>query len=274
MFVQHALTFKQRVGVIPVAIDANTTHGCETEMKLIAAQIFPVPGEYEKNIAKHIEVIHMAAGQGGNLVVFPELSLTGYEPRLAKALAVHPSDSRLDEFQRLSDRYGILIAVGAPTQGSKGTEISMISFQPGRERTSYSKQHLHSDELPFFTPGTRKLVLRQAEVVLAPAICYESLQPWHAEEAAESGAQVYLASVAKSERGTASANRHYPIIAKKHSMTVVMANCLGPADDFVAAGCSAIWDSQGEMVCSADAVQEALVVYDIKTGDASIIKLA
>ncbi|OQR31721.1 carbon-nitrogen hydrolase family protein [Pseudomonas sp. Bc-h] len=244
------------------------------EMKLIAAQILPVPGEYEENIAKHVDLIHMAAGQGANLVLFPELSLTGYQPGLAEALAVDPSDSRLDEFQRLSDRYGMLIAVGAPTRGAKGTEISMISFQPGLERTSYSKQYLHAEELPFFTPGTRRLVLRQADVVLAPAICYESLQPRHAEEAAESGAQVYLASVAKSERGTASANRHYPMIAKKHSMTVVMANCVGPADDFVAAGCSAVWNSQGERVCSADAVQEALVAYDIKTGDASIIKLA
>jgi predicted amidohydrolase len=215
------------------------------EMKLIAAQILPVPGGYEKNIAKHIDIIHMAANQGANLVLFPELSLTGYEPRLAEGLAVHPSDSRFDEFQRLSDQYGMLIAVGAPTNGSQGIEISMISFQPGLERTCYSKQHLHSDELPFFTPGTRKLVLRQAD----------------------------LASVAKSQRGTASAHSHYPMIAKKHSMTVVMANCVGAADDFIAAGGSSIWNSDGEIVCSADAVQEALVAYDIRTGEASIFSL-
>lgn len=242
-------------------------------MKLIAAQILPVPGEYEKNISRHIDVIHLAASQSANLVLFPELSLTGYEPRLAEVLAVHPSDSRFDEFQRLSDRYGMLIALGAPTKGAKGTEISMISFQPGLERTCYSKQHLHPDELPFFTPGTRKRVLSQAGFVLAPAICYESLQPSHAEEAAEYGAQVYLASVAKSERGTALANSHYPMIAKKHSMTVVMANCVGPADDYVAAGCSSIWNSHGDLVCSADAVNEALVAYDTQTGEASVYSL-
>lgn len=242
-------------------------------MKLIAAQILPVPGEYEKNISRHIDVIHLAASQSANLVLFPELSLTGYEPRLAEVLAVHPSDSRFDEFQRLSDRYGMLIAVGAPTKGAKGTEISMISFQPGLERTCYSKQHLHPDELPFFTPGTRKRVLSQADFVLAPAICYESLQSSHAKEAAEYGAQVYLASVAKSERGTALANSHYPMIAKKHSMTVVMANCVGSADDYVAAGCSSIWNSHGELVCSADAVNEALVAYDTQTGEASVYSL-
>lgn len=242
-------------------------------MKLIAAQIRPVPGEYEKNIARHIEIIHVAAGKGATLVLFPELSLTGYEPELAEALAVDPGDSRFDDFQKLSDQHDILIAVGAPTRGSKGTEISMITFQPGRERASYSKQHLHADELPFFTPGTQPCVLSHGGVVMAPAICYESLQPIHAEHAAASGAQVYLASVAKSARGVASANSHYPMIAKQHSMTVVMANCIGAADNFVTAGCSAIWNRQGDVVCSADATQEALVVYDMRTGEARVFGL-
>lgn len=242
-------------------------------MKLVAAQIRPVPGDYEKNIARHIEIIHVAADQGAGVVLFPELSLTGYEPGLAEALAVDPGDSRFDEFQTLSDQYGMLIAVGAPTKGAQGTEISMITFRPGLERTCYSKQHLHADELPFFTPGTRQCVLSHADVALAPAICYESLQPVHAEQAAASGAQVYLASVAKSEKGVASANSHYPMIARKHSMTVVMANCIGAADNFITAGCSAIWNSHGELVCSADATQEALVAYDMQTGEASVLRL-
>lgn len=242
-------------------------------MKLVAAQIRPVPGEYEQNITRHIEIIHIAADQGATLVLFPELSLTGYEPRLAEALAVDPGDSRLDEFQTLSDQYGMLIAVGAPTKGPQGTEISLITFQPGRERTRYSKQHLHPDELPFFTPGNQHCVLNHAGVVLAPAICYESLQPIHAEQAAASGAQVYLASVAKSERGIASANSHYPMIAKKHSMIVVMANCIGAADNFMTAGNSAIWNSHGEVVCCAGATQEALVAYDTEIGEASVFSL-
>ncbi len=242
-------------------------------MKLIAAQIRSVAGDYEKNIAKHLEVVHRVAGHGANVVLFPELSLTGYEPKLAEALAVYPSDSRLDVFQRLSDQYGMLIAVGAPTTGLEGTEISMINFQPGLARTCYSKQHLHADELPYFAPGAQPLVLNHAGSILAPAICYESLQPIHAEAAAQSGAQVYLASVAKSEKGVALANSHYPMIAKKHSMAVVMANCVGAADDFVAAGGSSIWNSRGESLCSAGADQEALIAYDMQTGEAGVFGL-
>lgn len=122
-------------------------------MKLIAAQLLAAPGDVETNIGKHLDVIHLAAGEGANAVVFPELSLTGYEPALAADLALALADSRLDAFQLLSDRYAMLIAVGAPTKGQEGIEISMITFQPGLPRTLYSKQLLHADELPFFTPG-------------------------------------------------------------------------------------------------------------------------
>lgn len=186
---------------------------------------------------------------------------------------MHPIDRRFDDFQALSDRDGMLIAVGAPTKGTKGTEISMLCFQPRLERTSYSKQQLHPDELPFFTAGTEQLVLRHADQVLAPAICYESLQVGHAEQAAASGAGVYLASVAKSERGVTSAYSHYPKIAEKHSMTVLMANFVGSADTFIGAGRSAIWSSDGDLVCSADAFQEALVAYDTRDGEASVLRL-
>ena len=258
---------------VTVVDQGSMNMGERLDMKLIAAQIRSVPGEIEENICKHIDVIHLAASKGGDVVFFPELSLSGYEPGLAEALSVQPSDGRLDRFQVLSDRYGMLIAVGAPTQGKKGTEISMICFQPGVARKTYSKQQLHSDEFPFFTSGTEPLALTQANHVLVPAICYESMQANHAEQAADLGAQVYLASVAKHERGVMAGFGHYPLIAKKHAMAVMMANCVGAADNFIGAGQSAIWNADGELVCSADALQEALVMYDMQTRQAQVFGL-
>ena len=246
----------------------------QLEMNLFAAQIRAIAGDIDTNIARHIDAVNLAASKGADLLLFPELSVTGYEPALAETLAMPPSDSRLDVFQALSDQYRMLIAVGAPTRGSKGVEISLISFLPGLERKTYSKQHLHTDELPFFSAGTHPLLLEHGRHVLAPAICYESLLPKHAEQAAESAAQVYMASVAKSEKGVAAAYRHYSEVAEKHSMTVIMANCVGAADNFVGAGLSAIWKSDGEMACSTSSTQDALVAYDTQTGEASVYTLA
>ncbi|PYY67734.1 carbon-nitrogen hydrolase family protein [Pseudomonas jessenii] len=172
-----------------------------------------------------------------------------------------------------NSRLNILIAVGAPTRGKEGNAISMITFQPGIARCTYSKQHLHADELPFFSSGTQQRLFSCASHVVAPAICYESLQADHARQAAEAGAQIYFTSVAKSERGVAAAYSHYPLIAKQHAMTVLMANCVGLADDFVGAGQSGVWDSGGKLVIQAGTSGEALVMYDFSTGKGELVGL-
>ena len=72
-------------------------------MKISIAQINPIAGRISANIEKHISFVTLAAASGAGSVFFPELSLTGYEPRLAKELATHPYDIRFDEFQKLSN---------------------------------------------------------------------------------------------------------------------------------------------------------------------------
>ena len=242
-------------------------------MKLAAAQIASMAGDIDKNIVKHVQSVERAADHGADGIYFPELSLTGYEPGLAETLALQASDRRLDEFQRLSDRLGMLIAVGAPMRANDGIEIGMIAFQPGVVRRVYAKQLLHADELPFFVPSTRQQLFSFGDQVSAPAICYESLQPNHAQQAADAGARIYFASVAKSARGVAAAYAHYPAIARQHAMTVLMANCVGPADNFVGAGQSGIWNTAGELVVSAEATGEALLIYDLITGAGDLLAL-
>jgi predicted amidohydrolase len=56
-------------------------------------------------------------------------------------------------------------------------------------------------------------------------------------------------------------------LAKKHNMTVVMSNCVGPSDNFVGAGSSAIWNSQGELVGQLDAKKEGVLVFDTLLND-------
>jgi predicted amidohydrolase len=63
--------------------------------KIAAAQGVSVRGDIPRNITTHSTAIATAAMQGVSVLVFPELSLTGYEPDLAAELAMTPSDSRL-----------------------------------------------------------------------------------------------------------------------------------------------------------------------------------
>jgi predicted amidohydrolase len=243
-------------------------------MRLCAAQYEPTAGDIEKNIRTHMNLTNLAASQGADLIIFPELSLTGYEPELARGLATDQDDPRLDVFQDLSDVQDISIGVGIPTATPTRPRISTIVFQPGKPRQTYSKQQLHSDELPFFTCGDQQIVIQVGSHALAFAICYESLQLDHAANAARLGADIYLASVAKHDRGVAQAYVHYAAIARTYSMTVLMANCLGLCDDFIGAGQSAIWNSRGKLAGKLNHAREGIIMIETLTEAVCVLDYA
>lgn len=58
---------------------------------LVAAQCAVQAGDLAANLALHLDFMRRAAEQGARLIVFPELSLSGYEPALASALASLPT---------------------------------------------------------------------------------------------------------------------------------------------------------------------------------------
>ncbi|HEY6618472.1 MAG TPA: carbon-nitrogen hydrolase family protein [Steroidobacteraceae bacterium] len=234
-------------------------------MRICVAQLRPTAGDIEGNVRKHHALLDLALCYDARMVCFPELSLSGYEPKLARRVATNPDDPRLNTFQALADASSTYIAVGIPTVAGLGTRISLIVFQPSESRVTYSKQQLHADEMPYFLPGDDQIIISAAGHSIAPAICYESLQDSHAERAAALGADVYLASVAKSAGGVAKAFSHYPAVAQRHAMTVLMANCIGPCDDFVAVGHSAVWNSSGELLTELDSESEGIALFDTVT---------
>lgn len=239
-------------------------------MKIAIAQIKPGKGDIQKNIEIHKKWIEHAVHENADFITFPELSLTAYEPDLAKELALDQNDSRLDEFQNISDANHISIAVGLPSQSASGIRISMVLFQAQQARKTYSKQILHADELPYFTAGTEQLIFSIGEENIAPAICYESLQDGHSENAKKLGATVYLASVAKPQGGIEKAFAHYPRIARKFGMPVLMSNSIGFCDNFLSTGQSAIWNKNGELLAKLESDTEGLLVFDTVSGEVVI----
>jgi len=243
-------------------------------MRICAAQLRPVRGDLAVNAARHLELIEMAVAHRADLVFFPELSLTGYEPGLAATLAGSANDRHLDPFELLSEAHDLFIGVGMPIAAGSGVQVGMVWFSPGSPRRTYAKQWLHDDELPHFTAGDRQLLLESAGRRLVPAICYESLRMDHADDAAALAADTYLASVAKPAGNLARAMEHYPAVARRHAMYVIMANCVGPSDDFVSVGQSAAWNDHGALLAQMDAGSEGLVVLDTARGTASVHELA
>lgn len=218
--------------------------------------------------------LEAAKSCGAEVIFFPELSLTGYEPRMAKKLADQRLDARLQELQDFADQHGVTVGAGIPCLVSGGVEIAMFWHVPHEDPRKYSKQYLHSDELPYFVPGEGQLVLNMDGEKLVPAICYESLLYEHASSAGNSGATVYMASVAKSARGVDKAASHYPEIARQFGMFVLMANSVGPSDDFLSHGHSAAWAQDGRLLAQLDAQSEGFIILDTATSSASVHGLA
>lgn len=234
-------------------------------MKICIAQTNPIKGNIPKNIENHKKLIKLAIQNDGDIIIFPELSLTGYEPELAKELATTQDDERFDEFQKISDSNKIIIGIGLPTKNKQGTCIGMALFQPSKSRMTYSKEYLHPGEEHYFVTGKNLAPITVKNNKLAFAICYETSIPEHSEKAFNNGANVYIASVLNSINGIEKDINRISDIAKKHKMVAVMANFVGKSGNYDCAGKSSAWNNEGVLIEQLDNVNEGILIFDIDT---------
>jgi predicted amidohydrolase len=234
-------------------------------MKIAVAQTKPVTGDINSNIQNHVILTTLAADNGADIIIFPELSLTGYEPSLAKQLATDINDSRFDIFQQLSDAKQISIGVGVPIKAGTGITITMLIFQPDKPRQANSKKYLHADEEPFFVSGENLPGLIVNNTPVALAICYEITIQAHTENAFKSGALFYIASVAKTVKGVEKAWTGLSEIAGKYGMTVLLSNSVGLCEDGVCGGKSAVWNNKGALLGQLNDTGEGVLILDTNT---------
>lgn len=234
-------------------------------MRICVAQTKSEKGMIQANIKNHLKLINRAIKSNSDLIIFPELSITNYEPELAKELATDLEDTIFNPFQDLSNKNEITIGIGMPTKAVDGINISMLIFQPNKERAIYSKCLLHSDENPYFVSSNCQPVLQVNGKKIALGICYETLQPEHLLKAKEKNADIYIASVAKPDRGTDKACLHYPLMAKEFETPILMSNSVGYCDNFLSNGLTSVWNRNGDLIRQLDKENEGLLIYDTET---------
>lgn len=119
-------------------------------MIIAAAQTKPKRFDLQANLSDHFRYIKLAAENGASLIIFPEMSITGYETEHAAEMALTPGDIQLSGMQQLSDENNIIIVGGAPVLLNNELFIGSLIFQPHRAVEVYTKQFLHSTEVDFF----------------------------------------------------------------------------------------------------------------------------
>lgn len=233
-----------------------------TVLTLAAAQSMSIAGDLSANLARHQHLMGLAAQQGVQLLVFPELSLTGYEPQLVAELALPPDSPRLQPLRNLARELKLTTVVGMPIRLSVDGPVLIGALVLGADGSLavYSKQHLHPGEERFFAPGSGGAPLQLGNEVLALAVCADFCHASHVQAAVDAGAGFYAAGVLISEGGYAIDSALLQGYARDHGILVLMANHGGPSGGWSCAGRSAIWSAQGQLLGAVEGVGEALLI--------------
>ncbi len=221
-----------------------------------AAQPACAPRDVAANAETHAAVVRAA---GARVVVFPELSLTGYEP---DAPAIDVADPRLAPLVAACAETGSLALVGAPVAGEAGREhIAMLAVDGAGAAVVYRKMWLGGSEPTRFGPGGAPTVLDVDGWRLGLAICRDTGIPQHAAATAALGIDAYLAGVLESAEDAAVPGERARRVAADHHVWVVVASFAGSTGGGYAraAGGSGIWSPEGGVVVQAGPEVGAIV---------------
>ncbi|PHN25119.1 carbon-nitrogen hydrolase family protein [Pseudomonas sp. ICMP 561] len=229
---------------------------------LAAAQCAIQAGDINSNVNLHIEFMQCASEHGVNLLVFPELSLTGYEPTLADALMQDVDSPVLLPLRQLARETSMTTVVGLPLRmpGHEKPLIAAFILHGEGSVGVYTKQYLHPGEEQYFSAGNGGDLINIAGLPIALSVCADFSHPEHPSAAARQGAQVYASSVLIGEAGYPRDSSLLQSYSRLHEMALLMANHGGPTGGWAAAGRSAFWDEKGVCVASTSGVGNRLLV--------------
>jgi predicted amidohydrolase len=201
------------------------------------------------NAEAHAEAV---LGAAARLVVFPELSLTGYD---LSAPAVEPGDAKLAPLVAACRTTGATALAGAPVRDEDGREhIATLAVTGDGVTVAYRKMWLHGEEFDRFTPGEKPEVLVLDGWKLGLAICFDAAVPQHAADTAALGIDAYVASTLYGPGDASAARRdgHLAERARTHAIWAVLATSAGPSGTYPdTSGGSGIWAPNGDVLVQA-----------------------
>ncbi len=171
--------------------------GARPPLRIAAVQCVSHPGDIAGTAAEHAAQIDDAADGGAAVVLFPELSITGYEPDLIDlhGIRVTPDDPRLRPISRVCQQRRVHALVGGPTPGGTLPQIGTLHVDDrGSVRVAYTKAHLWVGEIGIFGAGRTDGTLAVDGWKLWLATGFDASFPDHPAAAARAGADAYLIS--------------------------------------------------------------------------------
>ncbi|MEJ7791047.1 MAG: NAD+ synthase [Gaiellaceae bacterium] len=238
-------------------------------MRLALAQINTVVGELEGNRRRILAALDEARSHRAELVLFPELAVTGYPPEdlLLRPAFVRAAEASLREIAAACT--DLVALVGTPWFDRDLFNACAVCAG-GDVQAVYRKRFLPNygvfDEDRYFAPGRDLLLLRLGDIVVGPTICEDLWQPGPpATDLSLAGAQL-LANLSASPYHVGKAEEREEMLvtrARDNSAYLAFCNLVGGQDELLFDGHSVVLDDEGEVLARAPGFEEALLVVDL-----------
>jgi predicted amidohydrolase len=240
-------------------------------LRVALAQSSPAPGDIDANVLAAAAIVTRAAECGARLVVFPELFLTGYELAHLQATPnawLSESDARLDPVRRACASSGVTAIVGAPVLTKDGDRVIAAPIVgPHGDIAISTKEHVHGSESSVFRTGAQCSPFDVDGWRISVGICFDVAHPAHAERAAKSGADLYVASSLYWQGEERRVDLHFGARAMDNRIFTALANYAGTTGGHVSCGGSGAWAPSGDVVVRTNGASEAFVVASLDSAE-------
>jgi len=213
-----------------------------------AAQPHLIDGDVDANVAAHVDAVRRS---GARLVVFPELSLTGYD---LAAEAVGPDDPRLAPLVQACAASDSVALVGAPIDHHGAHRIGALVVRGSGAAVVYAKMCLSGAEPDYFVASDEVGVFQVDGWRVGVGLCKDTRILEHLRAVRAEGIHLYVAGLIHAPDELHEFDQRARRIAEKMHVPVVFAGYAGPTGPFPeTSGGSGVWDAAGAPIARAGA---------------------
>ena len=250
------------------------------KLNIVMAQLNLLVGDIDGNTKRIIGAAKRAAVDfAADVVVFPELALTGYPP---EDLLLRPSlELRVEKALQhiLQESIDPILVIGFPESTGGAVYNSLLVAKQGEIVAEYRKQCLPNyqvfDERRYFAAGNRACTLDLKGTRIAFTICEDLWEDEPARQAKNAGAQM-LVNINASPFHTAKLEERQDLVCKRSTeegFPVVYVNLLGGQDELVFDGGS-MAASEGQLACQVPQFVEGLFPLEVQIDTAGACQIA
>ena len=238
-------------------------------MNLVLAQLRP----RLRRTSENVETMGRIIGEypEADLVVFPELFVSGYTTMKPEELAIDLDGPEVDAIARFAGKNSTAVVFGAPERVSGGVANSAICVnRGGNVAGSYRKTHLFGSEREAFVAGDELVLLDFDGVKVGLMICFDVEFPEVPRALAEAGADLFVTISANMDPFGRDHHVFATSRALENSVPHLYVNQVGEGEEFTFAGGSMLVSSDGERLAGTGASGEEVIQHQIDLSTKSV----